>query len=125
MYERAGFAFLQQNCDYRQLAIIVRVYKVYGHIEAFPIDLLFAGPVKVELLERVFLVADRNKASRAVVHHDGMGVIDDVERRGLIFEPDLWQGSFLRVADVDGGLAMPGLTRCKLRFQVTPMTRPQ
>ena len=99
------------------------MYKVYRHIEAFAVDLLLAGPVKMELLERVFSLSDRNEASRAVVDHDGMAVIDDMERRRLIFEVDRGQSYFLRLADVDGRLVMTILARCKLWFQVTPMTR--
>ena len=54
-----------------------------------------------------------------------MAVIDDVDRRRLIVELDRRQGCFLRVADVDGGLVVPILARCKFRFQVAPMTRPK
>src|SRR5215472_275355 len=77
----------------------------------------------MELLERVFLLSDRNEASGAVVDHDGMAVIDDVEWRSLIFELDRGQSCFLRVTDVDGRLVMTILARCELWSQLTPMTR--
>ena len=97
--------------------------EVYYHVKALAVDLLFAGPVKVELLERVFLVANQNKAARAVVDHDRVTVIDDVQRRRLVVEMDRRQGSFLRIADVNGGLVVSSLARCELRFQITPMAR--
>src|SRR5215469_3220915 len=36
---------------------------------------------------------------------------------------DRRQGSFLRIADVNGGLVMSSLARCELRFQIAPMAR--
>ena len=53
-----------------------------------------------------------------------MAIIDDVKRRRLVLEADRWQIGFLRISDVNGRLAMPILAQRKLRFQVTPMTRP-
>src|SRR5215470_18354738 len=99
------------------------MYKVHGHIVALAINLLLAGPVKMELLECILLAADQNEASGAVVDHDGMAVIDDVEWRRLIVEAYRGQLCFLRVADVDGGLVLTILAGRKPWFQVTPMTR--
>jgi hypothetical protein len=77
----------------------------------------------MELLQRVFLLTDEDEASRAVVDHDGVAVIDDVERGRLVIEVDWGQVGFLRVADVNRGLVMSILAGCKFGFQVTPVSR--
>src|SRR5215468_10414983 len=125
MHERAVFALLEQNCDHSQLAVVIRMYKVYRHLEGLAIDLFFTGPVKMKLLQHVFLVTDQDEASGTVIDHDGVAVIDDVERGRLVFEVDRRQVCLLRIADVNGGLVMSSLARCELWFQVAPMIRPK
>jgi len=51
-------SLVKQNCDYCELAFLVRVHEVYHHLISLAVDLLFAGPVKVELFEFVLFAAD-------------------------------------------------------------------
>src|SRR5215469_7140688 len=97
------------------------MHKVDGHIEVLAVDLLLAGPVKVELLKLIFLVADHNETSGPVVDHDGVAVINDVQGRTVVINADRGNGGSLRIADVNGRLAMPILAHCEFRRQVTPM----
>jgi len=77
------FPFLKEDCDYCQLVFQVRVYQVYHHLITFAVDRLLAGPMKVELFECILLPAHGQEAARAIVDHDRVAIIDDVERVGL------------------------------------------
>jgi hypothetical protein len=50
-----------------------------------------------------------------------MTVIDHVQRRRLVVEPNGWQIGLLGVANVNGGLVVSGLAGGKLRFQIAPV----
>src|SRR5215469_11216160 len=95
-----------------------------GHLKALAVDLLFAWPVKVELLEFVPLAADCHEAPGSVIDHDRVAVIDDVQWDRLVIELDGRQVGLLRIADVDGRLMMPVHAGSKLGTKLTPMTRP-
>jgi hypothetical protein len=74
------------------------------HVEALSIDKLLARMVKMELRELVAMIADGDKASRRIVHHNGVTVIDDGERRSTVVELDrrqvgLFCGGCLSVTD--------------------------
>src|ERR1700756_2953408 len=93
------------------------------HVEALAVDLLLAGPMKVKLLKHILLSPHCNGAAGGVIDHDGVAVINDLERRGLVIELNQRQVCSLRIANVDGRLMMTSLAPSKLRFQVTPMVR--
>jgi len=60
--------------------------KVRDHIEALPVDVFLAGMVEMKLFEGIGLVADRKSATRRVIDHDCVAVVDDAERDGFIRE---------------------------------------
>jgi hypothetical protein len=55
--ERVAFAALEQDGDNGQVSVLVGVNQVHYHVVSFAVDSLFAGPVKMELFQRVLLVA--------------------------------------------------------------------
>jgi hypothetical protein len=45
---------------------------------------VFAGMVKVKLLQGVGVVSHDESAARCVIDHDGVAVVDDAERYGIV-----------------------------------------
>jgi hypothetical protein len=62
------------------------MYKVRDHIEALPVDVFLAGVVEMKLFESIGLVADSKSATRRVIDHDCVAVVDDAERDGFVRE---------------------------------------
>src|SRR5579864_3000947 len=91
------------------------------HVVTFATDLLLAGPVKVELFQLIGLPGYGDVTSRNVIDHDGMPVINDMQRGRLVIELDRRQICVAGTANIDGRLAMASLARNKLRLQIAPM----
>ncbi len=60
--------------------------KVRDHVEAFPVEAFLAGMVEMKLFEGISLVANYKIATRRVIDHDCMTVVDDAERDGFVRE---------------------------------------
>ncbi|HEY4388404.1 MAG TPA: hypothetical protein VGN34_28465, partial [Ktedonobacteraceae bacterium] len=58
-------------------------------------------PVKVELLEFVSLATHRDETPGAVINHDRVAVIDDIQRRRLVIEMNGRKVGLLRLADIN------------------------
>src|ERR1700740_2769044 len=97
---------------------------MHDHVIALAVDRLLAGPMKVELFERILLPAHRHKAPCGVSDRHGVTVVDDMQRRRLVIELDWQQVGLLGIVDVDGGLPAPILAWSKFRFELTPMAWP-
>src|SRR5215469_4380590 len=106
------------------MTVSVGMDQVRHHIEALAVDVLLAWMMKMELLEYVRFVADRERATWGVVDLNGVSVVDDVERNRLVIEFQRRQVRFLGVLDVDGRLFLPDRTRGKRRVEFAPSTRP-
>src|SRR6201982_2879469 len=91
------------------------------HGVSLTIDLLLARPVKVKLLERICLPANRYGTPWIVIDHNRMSVIDDVQPRSLVLEVDRRQVGLMWITDVFGGLVMPTFAQSKLWFEITPV----
>src|SRR5271154_4239178 len=92
----------QQNSYDGQVSTRIRVNHMDHHVEALSIDKLLARMVKMELRELVAMIADGDKAPRCIVHHNGVTVIDDGERRSMVVELDRRQVGLFCVADAIG-----------------------
>jgi hypothetical protein len=79
--------------------------------------------VKVELRELVPMIADSDKASWRVGHHNGVAVIDNCERRRLVVKLDRWQVCLFCVPDVYGRLMVASLTLGERRIKRSPFVR--
>src|SRR5215831_7810819 len=106
------------------MTVSVGMDQVRHHIEALAVDVLLAWMMKMELLEYVRFVADRERATRGVVDLNGVSVVDDVERNRLVIEFQRRQVRFLAILDVDGRLCAPDRTGGKRRIEFAPITRP-
>jgi hypothetical protein len=80
------------------------------HVVSFATDLFLARPVKVELFQLIRLPAYRDVTSGTVIDHDGVPVINDMQRGRLVIKLDhccpanalceagkLWTGNELRL----------------------------
>ena len=63
----------------------------------------------MKLLERIGLVADGQSAAWRVVDHDGVAIVDDAERDGLVIHFKLRKVGKLGVVNVDGRLVVAHL----------------
>src|SRR5215469_9550877 len=106
------------------MTVRVGMDQVRHHIVALTVDVLLAWMMKMELLEYVRFVADRERATGGVVDLNGVSVVDDVERNRLVIEFQRRQVRFLGVLDVDGRLCVPDPTGGKRRIEFAPITRP-
>jgi hypothetical protein len=52
--ERVVIPFLEKDGHDGQVSVLVGMNQVRHHIVSFAVDLLFAGPVKMELFQNVF-----------------------------------------------------------------------
>jgi len=59
------------------------------------------------LLEAVGRVANPEATARSIGHLDGMSVVDDVERNGVVVKGQSGQVGLFRTADVDRRLRVP------------------
>ena len=55
--------------------------------EAFPVEAFLAGVVEMKLFEGISLVANYKIATRRVIDHDCVTVVDDAERDEASFAP--------------------------------------
>src|SRR5689334_19728670 len=92
------------------------------HFVSLAVDLLFTGPVKMELFQGVLLVAHPDGTSGRIVDHDRMTVINDVQRGRLVVEPNGRQVGLLWITNVNGGLVVSVFAGSEIRVQVTPVT---
>jgi hypothetical protein len=95
------FSLLQKNCHYHHIAFLIGVHQMHHHLIALAVDLLLAWPVKVELFEFVSLTTHCDETPGAVINHDRVAVIDDIQRRRLVIELDGRKVGLLRIADVN------------------------
>jgi hypothetical protein len=70
--------FAEQNRDDGQLAVLIGMYEVHGHVKALPVNFFLAGLVKVKLFQRISFSRNRQEASGRIVNHDRVTVIDDM-----------------------------------------------
>src|SRR5579864_6528171 len=91
------------------------------HVVTFAIEHLLARTVKVKLFQLIGLAAYGDVTSRAVIDHDAVPVIDDMQRGRFVVKLDGRQISFAGIANIDGRLTMASLARSKLRLKIAPM----
>ena len=89
-------------------------------------NVLFAGPVKMELCELIVPAVHNQKVSGSwsvvVIHADGFAVVDQVlERAALVFESQGRELSFLRISNIDGRLLFAVFAGGICRIQVAPV----
>src|SRR5882762_1403597 len=94
---------------------------MHHHVVSLAVDFLLAGPVKMELFQRILLVAHADRTAWGIVDHDRMTVINDVQRGRLVVKSNGRQIDLPRIANVNGGLVVSGLAESKFRVQVAPM----
>src|SRR6267378_3452287 len=97
-------AFFQENGDHCQVTFGIRVNQVDDHIVVVAIHVLLARMMKMKLLQRVELLPHRQSAARRVIHLNGVTIIDDVERNGIVVELESRQLGLSGTPDIDGRL---------------------
>src|SRR5215475_7924311 len=95
------------------------------HVVAFAVELLLAGFVKMKLQELILLASDGDKAPGCVVDLDGVTVVDDLERRGLVIKVNGRKVRLLRdlVTDIDRRLDLPQRAAAVFLFERSPLRR--
>src|ERR1700689_650901 len=99
----------------------VHVDEMQLHVVLLAVDFVFADMVKMELHQRQRGSVDGDAAARVGVDLDGVAVVDYFERRKFVVEMDGSQFRSLRADDINGGLALAGLTSSKIRRKVAPV----
>ncbi len=106
-------ALVEEDSDPRSIAGVIAVHQMYFERVGFPVDVAFTRMMKVELLQRVDMIADVEGAAGGIVDHDRVAVIDDTERGILIVELQGRQVGGLGILglDVDRRLVLACATR--------------
>lgn len=86
-------------------------------------DVLFAGMMEMKLFKGIGVVTYCQCAARSVIDHDGVAVVNDAQRDGLVIELQFRKVGEHRVPDVDWGLVMAHLARRERRIELTPVFR--
>src|SRR3974390_1821452 len=93
------------------------------HVEFLPVYVFLTGMMEVELCELVYFVADGESASRLVIDHDRVAIIDNAYRNSVVIEVQGRQIRFFGVSNVNWRLAVSVCAGGIGRIQFAPMLR--
>src|SRR5690348_2897089 len=122
---RVGAAFIQKNSGAGDMPVGGFEHEVEAHGGRSAIQIFFAGMMKMKLSELVPLGADEHEVTVSggiIDAHGREAIVDDVERAALEIEAERRKCSFLRLANVDGGLLLT-IAGSVGRVQLRPMLR--
>src|SRR5438045_9378597 len=99
--------------------------KVCDHVEALPINFLFARMMEVKLHQLVPVRSDGEAAAPPNVDLYAVPIVSDVERRRRIFELEgrRCAGIDSFQADIDGRLGFPGSAQSVFGIELGPVRR--
>jgi hypothetical protein len=99
----------------------IHVDEVEFHVVLLAIDFVFADMVEMELDQRQRCSVDGDAAAGLVVDLDGVAIVDDLQRRKFVIKLYGSQLGRLSADDIDGGLALAGLTSGEIGLKVAPV----
>lgn len=112
-----------ENAAHCELAAFVAVYEIYIHRKAAPRDAMFAGRMKMELLQVVALVAKGDVAAFAVIFLNRMVIIDQIHQRHFVMDVEWCEVTGFCRFEVNRRLMLAGRACLERGFKVAPMRR--